>query len=104
MKNTCKDCVVWLLTGCRTDFCRPEREWLVEEARQSAEQRGHTLIEFVKLKGRPIWQARCTHCGRLVAINLDPSPNESCIYGEAVTVNCQERAVKRRETEAEEEG
>jgi hypothetical protein len=103
MKKVCKDCVVWLLSGCRTDFCLPEREPLMEKARQSAEQGGHTLTEFVKLKGRPIWQARCARCGWLAAINLDPSPNEACIYGEAVVVSCRETDAEKGRTAAEAE-
>lgn len=104
MKKVCRDCVVWLLSGCRTDFCWPEREPLMQKARQSAEQGGHTLTEFVKLKGHPIWQAQCARCGRLAAINLDPSPNEACIYGEVFTVNCREIEVEKEKPRAEAKG
>lgn len=86
----CKNCVVGLFGVCSEDFCRPEREGLVEEAQRSAEQHGHTLTEFVKIEDYPIWQARCVRCGQLAAINLDPLPNEPDVTGEALTVNCPE--------------
>ncbi len=90
MGNKCKDCVAWLLGGCGTaEYCRPERECLIEEARQLAEGGGHALAEFVHMKGRPVWQAECTRCGQLVGINLDPAPDEPCVYGEVLTAACQ---------------
>lgn len=85
----CKNCVVKLFGVCN-DYCRPEREALIEEALRSAEQRGHVLAEFVKVKDYPIWEARCVRCGQLVAVNLDPPPNQPDVYGEAVTLNCTE--------------
>ncbi len=94
MSNMCKDCVAWLLGGCGTgEYCRPEAECFMEEARQSAEQSGHILAEFVHKKGWPVWEARCTRCGQLAGINLDPSPGEACLYGEALTAGCQEVVV-----------
>jgi hypothetical protein len=88
---TCKNCVVGLFGMCHNmEFCRLEREILMEQAQQSAEQRGHTLAEFVKVKGCAIWQAQCIRCDWLAAINLDPPPNEADIYGEAVTTACPE--------------
>jgi len=90
MSNMCKDCVAWLLGGCRTaEYCRPERECLIETAREAAERGGHVLAEFIHVKGRPVWQAECTRCGQSVGINLDPSPDEACVYGEVVTAACQ---------------
>jgi len=88
--SKCKDCVVGLFGVCGVDYCRQEREVLTEEAQQTAEQCGHTLTEFVKIKDYPIWEARCVRCERLAAINLDPPPNEPDIYGEALAVNCPE--------------
>jgi hypothetical protein len=70
------------------DYCRTERELLIEQARQFAEQRGHSLSDFVKEKRRPVWRATCIHCGLLAGINLDPSSNETDVYGEAVTAQC----------------
>jgi len=86
----CKNCVVWLLGVCGMDYCRQEREVLIEQAQRFADQRGHTLTEFVKVKGYAIWQARCVRCDWPAAINLDPPPNEPDIYGKAVTTNCPE--------------
>jgi hypothetical protein len=86
----CKNCVVGLLGVCSEEFCRPEREGLIEEAQRSAEQHGHTLTEFIKVEDYPIWQARCVRCGQLAVIRLDPLPNEPDIYGEALAVNCPE--------------
>lgn len=86
----CKNCVVGLFGACGIDYCYSEREGLREEAERRAEQRGHTLTEFVKAKDYPIWQAQCVRCGQLAAINLDPMVNEPDVYGEAVNDNCPE--------------
>jgi hypothetical protein len=94
MSNKCKDCVAWLLGGCGTaEYCRPERECLIEEARDLAERGGHMLTEFVHVKGHPIWQAECTRCGQSVDINLDPEPDEACVNGDVLTVACRGAAV-----------
>jgi hypothetical protein len=84
----CKNCVVGLFGVCGIDYCHAEREGLIEEAQRSAEERGHSLAEFVKVQDYPIWQARCVRCGQLAAINLDPAPNEPDVYGEAALVTC----------------
>jgi hypothetical protein len=84
----CKDCAVGLLGACGIDYCRQEREALIEEALLSAEARGHAFSAFVKVKGQPIWEVRCVHCGRLAAVCLDPAPNEPDVYGEALTTDC----------------
>lgn len=84
----CKGCVAELLGACREDFCRAEREALIEEAERRARQHGHALGEFVKSKGCPVWRALCIHCGKPVLINLDPVPGEADIYGEALFANC----------------
>jgi hypothetical protein len=86
----CKNCVVGLLGVCSEDYCRQEREVLIEQAQQAAEQGGHTLTEFIKVKDYAIWQARCVGCNWLAAINLNPPPNEADVYGEAVTTACPE--------------
>jgi predicted molibdopterin-dependent oxidoreductase YjgC len=88
MAKRCKDCVVGLLGACGLDYCRQEREALIEEALLSAEARGHALSEFVKVQDHPIWEARCVHCGQLAAVCLDPAPNEPDVYGEALTTDC----------------
>lgn len=76
-----------LLTVCR-DYCREEREALIEGANHTAEELGHALGVYVHVEGFPIWQARCQTCGCLVVINLDPAPGEVAISGEAVAVEC----------------
>jgi hypothetical protein len=86
----CKNCVVGLFGACGIDYCYSEREGLIEEAQRFAEQRGHSLAEFVKVQDYPIWQARCVRCGQLAAINLDPASNEPDVYGEAASVTCPE--------------
>ncbi|MFP4343080.1 MAG: hypothetical protein ACLFU8_00170 [Anaerolineales bacterium] len=84
----CKDCVVGLLGVCRLDYCRPERQVLIAQALELAEDRGHTLAEFVKVDGCPIWQTRCDRCGREAAINLDPPRGSFPVYGEALKESC----------------
>jgi hypothetical protein len=101
--SKCKDCAVGLLGVCNVDFCRAEREVLVEEVRRFAERHGHTLTEFIKVEGYPIWQARCVRCGLSAAINLDPLPNEAIIYGEALTADCPEIDVDSYHRDQQEE-
>ena len=101
--SKCKDCVVGLLGVCGIDYCRQEREVLIEEAQQAAEQRGHSLTEFVKVKDHPIWEARCVRCGQLAAIHLDPVPNEADITGEALAGHCPEIDSEQSGATSEEE-
>ena len=84
----CRACVADLLGACHEDFCRTEREALAEEAERRATQHGHTLGEFVKSKGCPVWQAQCIHCGKSAVICIDPMPGEADIDGEAVSARC----------------
>jgi len=84
----CRDCVADLLGACRGEFCRIEREALIEEAERRARQHGHILGEFVKQEGCPVWQAQCIHCGQPVAICIDPRPGEEDIEGEAIFFKC----------------
>jgi hypothetical protein len=86
----CKDCAVGLLGACGIDYCRQEREVLIEQIRQAAESRGHALSSFEKVKDRPIWRATCSHCGQLVAVDLDPPPGKPGVYGDAVSGICPE--------------
>ena len=72
---------------------------MIEQAQHSAEQRGHALSEFVKVKGYPIWEARCVRCGRLAAVCLDPEPNEHDVYGDALSIDCS--AIDRGQDEAD---
>lgn len=88
----CKHCVVGLFGACAGEYCAAERAGLVEQAQLAAQEHGHELGEFVQLKCRPDWEARCTRCGKVVGIRLDPAPGEADLYGEAVREGC---AVKR---------
>jgi hypothetical protein len=84
----CKNCVVGILGVCSFEYCRTEREVLLEQALELTGQGGHTLSEFVKVKGYPIWQAHCLHCRQSVAINLDPRPGERDVSGRAISAPC----------------
>ena len=84
----CKNCVVGVLGACSFEYCRTEREILLEEVLELATALGHRLSEFDKVKDYPVWQARCIYCGQLVAINLDPRPGESEITGGASSARC----------------
>lgn len=84
----CKNCVVGLFRACAPDYCRQERQGLIENAHWFAEQRGHVLSEFIKLDGQPVWQARCVTCGRMVSVCLDPAPGERDLRGGVLEVGC----------------
>ena len=84
----CKNCAVGLLGACSIDYCQQEREVLIDQARQAAESGGHALSSFEKAKDHPIWQATCSRCGQVAAVNLDPPPGERDIYGDAVSGVC----------------
>ena len=75
---------------CSVDYCRPEREALLERALALATRAGHRLGEFAKVDDYPIWQAGCVDCGRQVSINLDPAPGEEAVYGEAAMLRCRD--------------
>ena len=92
----CKNCVVGILGACSFDYCRTEREILLEQALELTAQRGHTLSEFAKVKGSPIWQALCIHCRQPVAINLDPRPGELDISGGALAARCPGPAARHK--------
>lgn len=64
---------------------------LKQEARESAEYRGHTLGEWQKDAYWPaVWHNSCTRCGRAVRIDKNPMPNGIDVSGEAVALNCEE--------------
>ena len=86
----CKNCIVGILSVCSLDYCRPEREALLERALELATRGEHTLGEFAKVDDYPIWQARCVHCGRGVSVNLDPAPGKAAVYGEAAMLRCRD--------------
>ena len=84
----CKGCVADVLGACQGDFCRLERDALVENAQRLATLQGHVLGEFVKSEGCPVWQAVCARCGNTAIINIDPVPGEADLSGEALFAPC----------------
>jgi len=88
MTKRCKDCVARVFGACRGEFCQAERVGLHELAEREAQQRGHELGPFEKVKNYPIWKARCERCGREIAYTLDPGPDEQSIYGHALDGTC----------------
>ena len=88
MTKRCKGCTVGMFGACSLDYCYGERQGLIEEAQRFAQERGHVLSEFVKVKGYPVWQAQCARCGASAAIRLDPEPNEPEVYGHALSADC----------------
>ncbi len=84
----CRDCVVGVFGACGGDYCAAERAGLIEQAQVAAEQRGHVLGEFVKVKGKPTWEARCRRCGRIAAICLDPEGPGQDLSGPALVDPC----------------
>ncbi len=85
----CKDCVVGLFSVCQGDYCSAERSGLIELAQAAAEYHGHTLDEFVKLKDRPTWEARCLRCGLSATICLDPECAGQDLTGPALSEPCR---------------
>ncbi len=90
--GSCRKCSVWHLGVCTDmDYCRAERESLMEGAQQLAEQRGHALTAFVRVEqGLSIFQCQCMHCGKTVVIDVNPDPGEKDMYGEALIIICIE--------------
>jgi hypothetical protein len=84
----CKNCVVGVLGACGPDYCYGERQGLIEEAEYLATRGGHALGSFDKVKGHPVWRARCVLCGRSAAIALDPGMGEPEVYGDATVSPC----------------
>ena len=81
--------MVGLFGACGPDYCRQERRPLIEDARWSAEVRGHLLDTFGKWALQPVWQARCIKCGRAVTVRLDPDCGEPDLAGEALEEDCR---------------
>ncbi len=88
--GSCRRCSAWHLGVCRDrNYCRAERESLMEGAQKLAEQRGHTLTEFVWVEQLlSILQSQCIHCGKTVVIDVNPGPGEKDMYGEALIIIC----------------
>ena len=88
MTKRCRNCVAGLFGACGDDYCRPERQGLIDGAQWTAEGRGHRLEDFAKLDGQAIWQSRCVTCGRGITVRLDPVPGEQDLAGDALEVDC----------------
>ena len=88
MKRRCKDCVAGLFGACGVDYCRPERQGLIEDAQWTAAGRGHQLEAFAKLDGQAAWQSRCAVCGLEVTVRLDPAPGQQDLAGKVLEVDC----------------
>ncbi|GEM_PF-2344740 len=86
----CRDCVVGLFGACgrNADYCRLERETLMDQARSVAGRQGHTLGEFVQVQGYSVWQAQCLECGQSALIDIEPATDSPAVYGEATANRC----------------
>ncbi len=87
----CKECVAFHLGACRNlDYCRQERQALMEEAYQSVQAHGHSeLSPFVRWReGYSIFEAHCLACGMVVRIDVNPAPGECELCGEALSQDC----------------
>ena len=102
--GSCRNCSAWHFGVCRDlNYCRAERESLMEGAQQLAEQRGHTLTEFARVElGLSIFQSQCIHCGETVIIDVNPGPGEKDMYGVALTTYCIEFDGDRDDAKANE--
>ncbi|MCJ7736130.1 MAG: hypothetical protein MUQ10_02290 [Anaerolineae bacterium] len=88
---SCKECVAGRFGLCHSgEYCRVEREVLVEEAVRIVEERAHVMGECVKVKGCSQWVLRCELCGRSVLLDLNPAPGEPDISGDALAEDCDQ--------------
>ena len=91
----CKDCVVGLFVTCHNEeYCRQEKDALIEQAQEAAESEGHSLAKFTKRRQVAIWHARCVQCGQVATVCLSPSPGEPDVRGEAVSGVCTEAEIE----------
>ena len=87
MGRICKDidCIIEVFGRCRGEYCTGERRGLIEQAQRRAQELGHTLTAFEKVKNCAIWRARCERCGLEAEITLSARPGEPSVYGEALS-------------------
>jgi hypothetical protein len=88
--GTCTECIAWQFGACRDkSYCLAERESLIEQAVARAAEHGHAPGEFSRRReGYSVFQAHCTRCSRVVAVDVNPAPGEPDVFGEALTVDC----------------
>lgn len=63
-------------------------EYLIKQAKKSAEFRGHKMKKFEKSRKAYAF-SECIVCGKTVVVTDKPLPNECCVMGEAVAVYCR---------------
>jgi len=61
---------------------------LKNEARESANFRGHELGRFSTYHDGHSATAKCRNCSAYVTVNSKPAPNEIDIAGDAIAGNC----------------
>jgi len=100
--SSCKDCVAWQFGACRyKDYCLPERLALMEQAETLAAEQGHQLGEFSRVaEGLSLFRAVCIRCGRPATIDVNPGPDETDLFGEALTESCDAEDAPVPEQEA----
>ncbi|MGQ9501182.1 MAG: hypothetical protein ACUVSF_07885 [Anaerolineae bacterium] len=87
----CKECIAFHLGACHNlDYCRQEREALIEEAHQRAREHGHAELGDFALwrEGHSIFEAHCLACGMAVRIDVNPAIGEPDLDGEAIILDC----------------
>jgi len=88
----CNECVAFQLGACRDlEYCRQEREALIEQAYQQAREHGHAeLGDFVLWRqGYSIFEAHCLTCGMVVRIDVNPTVGEPDLSGDALFLDCR---------------
>jgi hypothetical protein len=83
----CRDCGTRHLGPCQ-DYCYDERQGLIEWVQEHCAALGHELGPFKQIPGYAVWAARCTLCGRLATVRLDPDEGEQAVESEAFKIIC----------------
>lgn len=101
----CRVCAAGVPGECAgAKGCETQRENLIEEANLIVGSLGHSVSEFTKRNGTPVWQARCHICGREVEVSLDPANTRDSIFGEATYAACTENESAGQGSEADQNG